>query len=152
MVAETDGGEERTNESKEKPPANNTLIGWLGAIHAELRAMRVEMRYEFQATRAEFRQERQARRTELREESQTMRVEFREETRETRREISSRADRVEQRGEGRDGSVDESVACVKGGVDAERKRKNRVIIWLGIGVVLLFDVCGLILGIINLLT
>ena len=44
MVVETDDKEERTGETEETPTDNSALIGWLGAIHAEMRAMRVEMR------------------------------------------------------------------------------------------------------------
>ena len=43
MVAETDDRDERTDESEEKPPVNNTPIGWLaGAVYAEIRAFRRE--------------------------------------------------------------------------------------------------------------
>ena len=45
MVVETDDRDERTDESEEKPPVSNTLIGWLaGAVYAEIRASRVELR------------------------------------------------------------------------------------------------------------
>ena len=44
MVAETDDKEERTEETDENPPVNNTLIGWLaGAVYAEIRAIRCEL-------------------------------------------------------------------------------------------------------------
>ena len=39
MVAETDDREERTEEPGELPPTDSALIAWLGAIHAELRAI-----------------------------------------------------------------------------------------------------------------
>ena len=46
MVVETDDKEkeERTDETEKTPSGDGALIGWLGAIHAEIRAMRVEMR------------------------------------------------------------------------------------------------------------
>ena len=131
MVAETDDKEERTEESEETGEtlsADTALIGWLGAIHSEIRAMRVEFREEIQAARAEFR----------------------EELRETRSELSERIDRVEERGI----RTEERVARIEGGIEAERDRKNRIIMWLGIGVGILAalaTVAGVTVGVIGLL-
>ena len=128
MVAETGDKEERTEETDETLSADTALIAWLGAIHSEIRAMRVE---------------------------------FREELRETRRELSERIDRVDERvdeqvGEvsGRVGRLEERVARIEGGIEAERARKNRVIMWLGIGVGIfaaLATVAGVTVGVIGLL-
>ena len=142
MVAETDDKEERTEESEETGEtlsADTALIGWLGAIHSEIRAQRAEFREEIQAARAEFREELQA-----------ARVEFREELRETRSELSERIDRVEERGI----RTEERVARIEGGIEAERARKNRVIMWLGIGVGIfaaLATAAGVTVGLIGLL-
>ena len=82
MVVETDDREERTAETESAPSADSALIGWLGAMHAEMRAMRVDMRA-----------------------------------------LSERVGRLEER-----------VTRVEAGIEAERERKNRLIMWLGIGV------------------
>ena len=145
MVAETDDKEERTEESEETGEtlsADTALIGWLGAIHAELRASRVEFREGLQAARAEFR----------------------EGLRETRRELSDRIDRVDERVGGVDervgrtnervGGVEARVARIEGGIEAERAGKNRTIMWLGIGVAVLAALAtaaGVTVGVIGLL-
>ena len=121
MVAETDDREGRTEEPGETPPTDNALIAWMGAMHSELRAMRVE---------------------------------FREEQRETRRDLSERIDRVDARVGGVDarvGGVDRRVARIEGGVEAERDKKNKTIMWLGIGVGALLTAAGVAVGVISLL-
>ena len=82
MVVETDDKEERTDKTEETPMTDSALIGWLGAIHAEIRAMRVEMR-----------------------------------------ELSARTSSLEQR-----------VTRIEASIEVERERKNRLIMWLGIGI------------------
>ncbi len=132
MVAETDDRDERTDEPSETPPADSALIGWLGAIHAEIRAARAESREDLQAAR----------------------VEFREEQRETRRELSERIDRVDERVGGVDervGGVDRRVARIEGGVESERDKKNKTIMWLGIGVGALLTAAGVAVGVASLL-
>ncbi len=152
MVAETDDKEERTGEPGETPSADSALIGWLGAIHAEIRAARAESREDLQAARVEFREGLQAARAESREESQAMRAEFREEQRETRRELSERIDRVEQRvarGEERDSRVEERVARIEGGIEAERDKKNKTIARLSIIIGTLIGLAGVAVGVIS---
>ena len=39
MVVETDDREERTDKTESAPSADSALIGWLGAIHSEIRAL-----------------------------------------------------------------------------------------------------------------
>ena len=80
-------------------------------------------------------------------ELRAMRVEFREEQRETRRELSERIDRVDERV----GGVDRRVARIEGGVEAERDKKNKTIMWLGIGVGALLTAAGVAVGVISLL-
>ena len=102
MVVETDDKEERTDETEETPTDNSALIGWLGAIHAEIRAMRVEMR-----------------------------------------ELSARTSSLEQR-----------VTRIEASIEAERERKNRLIMWLGIGIGALgalIGAGGVVVGVIGLL-
>ena len=82
MVVETDDREERTAETESAPSADSALIGWLGAIHSEIRA------------------------------------------------LSGRIERLEDRV----GRLEQRVTRVEAGIEAERERKNRLIMWLGIGV------------------
>ena len=82
MVVETDDREERTAETESAPSADSALIGWLGAIHSEIRA------------------------------------------------LSGRIERLEDRV----GRMEQRVTRVEAGIEAERERKNRLIMWLGIGV------------------
>ena len=82
MVVETDDREERTDETESAPSADSALIGWLGAIHSEIRA------------------------------------------------LSGRIERLEDRV----GRLEQRVTRVEAGIEAERERKNRLIMWLGIGV------------------
>ena len=114
MVVETDDREERTDETAETPSDDGALIGWLGAIHSEVREYRQE-------TRAEMR--------------------------ETRREVVDRIERLEHRV----GRVDERVTRIEAGIDAERVRKNRLIMWLGIGIGALIGAGGVAVGVIGLL-
>ena len=99
MVVETDDREERTAETESAPSADSALIGWLGAMHAEMRAMRVDMRA-----------------------------------------LSERVGRLEER-----------VTRVEAGIEAERERKNRLIMWLGIGVGALVGIGGVIVTVMGLL-
>ena len=104
MVVETDDKEERTAETAETPTGDSALIGWLGAIHSEVREYRQEMRAEM---------------------------------RETRRELLERIESVGHRVgrlEDRVGALEERMARVEAGLEAERERKNRLIMWLGIGI------------------
>ena len=153
MVVETDDKEERTGETEETPIADSALIGWLGAIHAEIRAQRVEMREmreetraEIREVRSEMRESREETRAEIREarvEMREMRAETRAEIRESReetREISSRTGRLEER-----------VARIEAGIEAERGQKNRLIMWLGIGIGALIGAGGVAVGVIGLL-
>ena len=135
MVVETDDKEERTGETPETPMADSALIGWLGAIHAEILAQRVEMREMREETRAEIR--------EVRVEMREMRAETRAEIRESReetRELSSRTGRLEER-----------VTRIEAGIEAERGQKNRLIMWLGIGIGALIGAGGVAVGVIGLL-
>ena len=135
MVVETDDKEERTGETPETPIADSALIGWLGAIHAEILAQRVEMREMREETRAEIR--------EVRVEMREMRAETRAEIRESReetRELSSRTGRLEER-----------VTRIEAGIEAERGQKNRLIMWLGIGIGALIGAGGVVVGVIGLL-
>ena len=135
MAVETDDKEERTGEPPETPMADSALIGWLGAIHAEIRAQRVEMREMREETRAEIR--------EVRVEMREMRAETRAEIRESReetRELSSRTGRLEER-----------VTRIEAGIEAERGQKNRLIMWLGIGIGALIGAGGVVVGVIGLL-
>ena len=130
MVAETDDREERTEEPGETPSNDSAIIGWLGAIHAETRAARVEFREGLQAARAESR----------------------EDMRENRREISERIDRVEQRvarREERDSRVEERVARIEGGIEAERDRKNKTIARLSIIIGTLVGLAGVAVAVIS---
>ena len=55
---------------------------------------------------------------------------------------------------GRVGRLEERVAHIEGGIEAERDRKNLVIMWLGIGVGILAalaTVAGVTVGVIGLL-
>ena len=100
MVVETDDREERTDEIESAPSVDSALIGWLSAIHSEVRAQRVEMR-------------------------------------EIRRELVERIESVGHRVgrlEDRVGALEERMARVEAGLEAERERKNRLIMWLGIGI------------------
>ena len=104
MVVETDDREERTDETAETPTGDSALIGWLGAIHSEVREYRQEMRAEM---------------------------------RETRRELVERIESVGHRVgrlEDRVGALEERMARVEAGLEAERERKNRLIMWVGIGI------------------
>ena len=95
MVVETDDKEERTGETEETPSDNSALIGWLGAIHAEIRA------------------------------------------------LSGRIERLE----GRVGHLEQRVTRI----ETERERKNRLIMWLGIGIGALIGAGGVVVGVIGLL-
>ena len=113
MVVETDDKEEQADETAETPSGDGALIGWIGAIHAEIRAQRVEMR------------------------------EMRSEIRGEIRDLSVRTGRLEER-----------VTRIEADIAAERERKNRLIMWLGIGVGIvgaLVGVGGVIVGVIALL-
>ena len=132
MVVETDDKEERTDETSETPMTDSALIGWLGAIHAEILAQRVEMREMREETRAEIREVR----VEMRESREETRAEIRE-ARVEMRELSSRTGRLEER-----------VARIEAGIEAERGQKNRLIMWLGIGIGALIGVVGVI-GLLN---
>ena len=104
MVVETDDREERIAETAETPTGDSALIGWLGAIHSEVREYRQEMRAEM---------------------------------RETRRELVERIESVGHRVgrlEDRVGALEERMARVEAGLEAERERKNRLIMWVGIGI------------------
>ena len=154
MVVETDDREERTNETESAPSVDSALIGWLSAIHSEVRAQRVEMREYREETRAEIREHREETRAEIREYREETRAEIREsreetraemresreetraEMRESRRELLERIGRVEDRVgrvEERVGHLEQSMARIEAGIEAERERKNRLIMWLGIG-------------------
>ena len=121
MVVEMDDKEEQTDETAETPSDYGALIGWLGAMHSEIRAQRGEMR---------------EMRSEFREEMREMRVEIRGEI----RGLSERTGRLEER-----------VTRIEADIEAERRRKNRWIMWLGVGAAVLFGVGGTIIGVIGLL-
>ena len=114
MVIETDDREEQTTETIETPSDDGALIGWLGAIHSEIRESREETRVEI---------------------------------RETRRELVERIERLENRV----GRVEERVTRIEAGIEAERERKNRLIMWLGIGIGALVGAGGVAVGVIGLL-
>ena len=114
MATETDDREEQTDETTEAPSDDGALIGWIGAIHSEMRAMRVEIREEMREMRGEIRGE--------------------------IRDLSARTGRLEER-----------VTRIEADIAAERERKNRWIMWLGIGAAVLFGVGGMIIGVIGLL-
>ena len=84
MVVETDDKEkeERTDETEKTPSGDGALIGWLGAIHAEIRALSGRIGH-----------------------------------------LEDRVGRLEQR-----------VTRIEASIEAERERKNRLIMWLGIGI------------------
>ena len=82
MVVETDDKEERTDETEETPSGDGALIGWLGAIHAEIRALSGS--------------------------------------------VERLADLV--------GHLEQRVTRIEAGIEAERERKNSLIVWLGIGI------------------
>ena len=150
MVVETDDKEERTGETEETPSDNSALIGWLGAIHAEILAQRAEMREMREETRAEIREAR----SEMREYREETRVEMREMRAETRAEI--RESREETRAEirelsSRTGRLEERVTRIEAGFEAERGQKNRLIMWLGIGIGALIGAGGVVVGVIGLL-
>ena len=157
MVVETDDKEERTGETEETPIADSALIGWLGAIHAEIRAQRVEMREMREETRAEIREAR----SEMREYREETRVEMREMREETRAEIREarvemRESREETRAEirelsSRTGRLEERVTRIETGIETERGQKNRLIMWLGIGIGALIGAGGVAVGVIGLL-
>ena len=175
MVVETDDKEERTGETAETPMTDSALIGWLGAIHAEILAQRAEMREMREETRAEIREAR----AEMRESREETRVEMREMRAETRAEIrearsemremrdetraeirEARVEMRESREETRDeirelssrtGRVEERVTRIEAGIEAERGQKNRLIMWLGIGIGALIGAGGVAVGIIGLL-
>ena len=52
------------------------------------------------------------------------------EIRESRRELSGRIERLEHRV----GRLDERMTRIEAGIESERNKKNRLIMWLGIGV------------------
>ena len=161
MVVETDDREERTDETESAPSVDSALIGWLSAIHSEVRAQRVEMREYREETRVEMREYREETRAEIRESREETRAEIRESREETRAEIresreearaemrESRRELVERiesvghrigrvddrvgRVEERVGHLEQSMARIEAGIEAERERKNRLIMWLGIG-------------------
>ena len=111
MVVETDDREERIAETAETPTGDSALIGWLGAIHSEVREYRQEMRAEMRETRREL----------------VERIEI----------VGHRVERVEDRlgrVEERVGALEERMARVEAGLEAERERKNRLIMWVGIGI------------------
>ena len=161
MVVETDDKEERTGETPETPIADSALIGWLGAIHAEIRAQRVEMREMREETRVEMREMREETRAEIRESREETRVEMREMREETRAEIREarvemRESREETRAEirelsSRTGRLEERVTRIETGIEAERGQKNRLIMWLGIGIGALIGAGGVVVGVIGLL-
>ena len=179
MVVETDDKEERTGETPETPMADSALIGWLGAIHAEILAQRVEMREMREETRAEMREMRsemreyrEETRVEMREMREETRAEIREarvETRESREEtrVETRESREETRAETREsreetraeirelssrtGRLEERVTRIEAGIEAERGQKNRLIMWLGIGIGALIGAGGVVVGVIGLL-
>ena len=162
MVVETDDKEERTDETESAPSVDSALIGWLSAIHSEVRAQRVEMREYREETRVEMREYREETRAEIRESREETRAEIRESREETRAEIresreEARAEmresrrelleRIESVGhrigrvddrvgrvEERVGHLEQRMTRVEAGIDAERERKNRLIMWLGIGI------------------
>ena len=118
MVVETDDREERTDETESAPSVDSALIGWLSAIHSEVRAQRVEMREYREETRAEIR-------------------ETRRELLERIESVGHRVERVEDRLgrlEDRVGALEQRMTRVEAGIDSERERKNRLIMWLGIGI------------------
>ena len=139
MVVETDDKEERTGETPETPIADSALIGWLGAIHAEILAQRVEMREMREETRAEIREVR----VEMREMRAETRAEIRESREETRAEIGELSSRT--------GRLEERVTRIEAGIEAERGQKNRLIMWLGIGIGALIGAGGVVVGVIGLL-
>ena len=139
MVVETDDKEERTGETPETPMADSALIGWLGAIHAEILAQRVEMREMREETRAEIREVR----VEMREMRAETRAEIRESREETRAEIGELSSRT--------GRLEERVTRIEAGIEAERGQKNRLIMWLGIGIGALIGAGGVVVGVIGLL-
>ena len=165
MVVETDDKEERTGETPETPMvADSALIGWLGAIHAEILAQRVEMREMREETRAEIRETRvemREMREETRAEIREARVEMREMREETRAEIREarvemRESREETRAEirelsSRTGRMEQRVTRIEAGIEAERGQKNRLIMWLGIGIGALIGAGGVVVGVIGLL-
>ena len=111
MVVETDDREERTDETESAPSVDSALIGWLGAIHSEVREYRQEMRAEMRETRRELLE----------------RIES----------VGHRIGRVEdriERLEDRVGALEQSMTRIEAGIEAERERKNRLIMWLGIGI------------------
>ena len=110
MVVETDDREERIAETAETPTGDSALIGWLGAIHSEVREYRQETRAEMRETRREL----------------VERIKI----------VGHRVERVEDRlgrVEERVGHLEERMVRVEAGIEAERERKNRLIMWLGIG-------------------
>ena len=117
MAVETDDREERTDETESAPSVDSALIGWLSAIHPEVRAQRVEMR------------------------------EYRRELVERIESVGHRIGRVEERV----GCLEERMARVEAGLEAERERKNRLIMWLGIGIGALIGAGGVAVGVIGLL-
>ena len=128
MVVETDDREERTDEIESAPSVDSALIGWLSAIHSEVRAQRVEMREYREETRVEMREYREETRAEMRE--------SRRELLERIESVGHRIGRVEDRVgrvEERVGHLEQSMARIEAGIEAERERKNRLIMWLGIG-------------------
>ena len=52
------------------------------------------------------------------------------EIRESRRELSGRIERLEHRV----GRLEERMTRVEAGIESERERKNRLIMWVGIGI------------------
>ena len=49
------------------------------------------------------------------------------------------------------GRLEERVARIEGGIESERDRKNRAIVWLSIGVGALVGLGGILVGVIGLL-
>ena len=128
MVVETDDREERIAETAETPTGDSALIGWLGAIHSEVREYRQEMRAEMRETRREL-------------------VERIESVGHRIGRVDDRVGRVEERV----GRLEERMARVEAGLEAERERKNRLIMWLGIGIGALVGAGGVAVGVIGLL-
>ena len=131
MVVETEDREELTAETIEALSGNGALMGWLSAIYFEMRSMRGEMRETRDELRGEMRETRDMLRGEIRE---------------TRRELLGRIERLEHRAE----RAEERVTRIEAGIAAERERKNRLIMWLGIGIGALIGAGGAAVGVIGL--
>ena len=132
MVVETEDREELTAETIEAPSDNAALMGWLSAMHFEMRSMRDVLRETRDELRGEMRETRDVLRGEIRE---------------TRRELLGRIERLEHRAE----RAEERVTRIEAGIAAERERKNRLIMWLGIGIGALIGAGGAAVVVIGLL-